>query len=103
MWVRSIAAVAVSVGVIGVSGCEDSPHSCGVGDYKPTGQRGFATPRQVLRPALAVNPSLPQDGWRLASQGARAVEFRSGDDSVDVVKRSDGLWVIGAITNCHNL
>jgi hypothetical protein len=51
MRVRTIAAVAVSVGVLGVSGCGNSVHSCGVGDYKPTGQRGFATPRQMLKSA----------------------------------------------------
>jgi hypothetical protein len=99
--VRTIAAVVVSVGVLGVSGCGNSVRSCGVGDYGPTGQRGFATPRQVLRSALAANPSLSQDGWKVASRGASAVEFRSGADSVDVVKRSDGQWVIGAVTACQ--
>ena len=54
MWLRSVAGVAVSVGVLGVSGCANSVHSCGVGDYKPTGQRCFATPRQVLGSALAA-------------------------------------------------
>ena len=39
--------------------------------------------------ALAANPSLTRDGWRAASRGANAVEFRSGDDSLDVVKRSE--------------
>jgi hypothetical protein len=76
-------------------------HSCGIGDYAPTGQHGFATPQQVLKSALAANPSLSQDGWRTASRGTRAVEFRSGDDSIDAVKRADGLWVIGAVTNCQ--
>ena len=101
MWLRSVAGVAVSAGVLGVSGCANSVHSCGAGDYKPTGQRCFATPRQVLGSALAANPSLSRDGWRAASRGASAVEFRSGDDSVDVVKRSDGRWVIGAVTVCQ--
>jgi hypothetical protein len=101
MWLRSIAAVAASVGVLGVSGCGYSVRSCGVGDYKPTGQRGYATPQRVLRSALAANPSLSPDGWRAASRGASAVEFRSGEDSVDVVKRSDGRWVIGAVTVCQ--
>ena len=99
---RVVAAVAVSLGAVGASGCSDhSVHSCGVGDYKPTGQRGFATPRRVLSSALVANPSLSREGWRAASHGASAVQFRSGDDTVDVVKRSDGKWVIGAVTVCH--
>ncbi len=76
MWLRSVAGVAVSAGVLGVSGCANSVHSCGAGDYKPTGQRGFATPRQMLRSALAANPSLSQDGWRAAS---RALALLSSD------------------------
>jgi hypothetical protein len=101
MRVLTIAAVAVCVGVLGVSGCGNSVHSCGVGDYGPTGQRGFAMPRQVLRSVLAAYPSLSQDGWKVASRSASAVEFRSGDDSVDVVKRSDGNWVKGGVTVCQ--
>ena len=101
MRVRTIAAVVACLVVLGVSGCGNSVHSCGVGDYGPTGQRGFAMPRQVLRSVLAVYPSLSPDGWRVASRGTDAVEFRSGDDSVDIVKRSDGLWVIGGVTVCQ--
>jgi hypothetical protein len=103
MNVRAFAAVAVAVGagVLGIAGCGNSVHSCGIADYVPTGQHGFATPRQVLSSALVANPSLSQDGWQKASQGTRAVEFRSGDDSVDAVKRADGLWVIGGVTNCQ--
>jgi hypothetical protein len=101
MNVRPLAIVASSVASLGICGCGNSVHSCGVGDYASTGQHGFAMPKQVLRSVLAVNPSLAQDGWRRASRGASAVEFLSGDDSVEVVKRSDGRWVIGAVTNCR--
>jgi hypothetical protein len=99
---RVVTAVAVGLGALGASSCSDnSVRSCAVADYRPTGQRGFATPRRVLSSAQIANPSLSRDGWRAASHGASAVEFRSGDDSVDVVKRSDGKWVIGAVTVCR--
>jgi hypothetical protein len=101
MRVRVIAAVAACMGVLGVSGCGNSVHSCGIGDYGPAGQRGFAGPRQVLRSVLPAYPSLPQDGWKVTSRGAGAVEFRSGDNRVDVVKRSDGKWVVGGVTVCR--
>ena len=101
MQVRIIAAALACVGVLGVSGCGGSVHSCGVADYMPTGQRGFGTPRQALRSVLTVYPSVSQDGWRMASRGASAVEFRSGDDSVDVVERPDGRWVVGGVTVCQ--
>jgi hypothetical protein len=101
MGMRTMAAAAACLGVLGVSGCGNSVHSCGVGDYGPVGQHGFAKPRQVLRSVLAVDPWLSQDGWVAASRAARAIEFRSGNDSVDVVKRSDGEWVVGAVTAGH--
>jgi hypothetical protein len=101
MRVRTVAAAVACIGVLCASACGGSVRSCGVGDYEPTGQRGFATPRQALRSVLAVNPSLSQDGWRAASRVASAVEFRSGDDSVDVVERSDGRWVTGGVTICQ--
>ena len=90
MRVRAIAAAVVCLSVPGVSGCVDSGHSCGYGDYAVEGQRGFATPREVLRSVLAANPSLSQDGWLAASRAARSVVFRSGDDEVGILKKSDG-------------
>jgi hypothetical protein len=100
MRVRAVTVAVACIGVLGASGCGNSVHSCGVGDYKPTGQRGFASPRDVLRSVLAAYPSLFQDGWT-ASRGTRATEFRSGEDSIDVVRRSDGQWVTGAVTVCQ--
>jgi hypothetical protein len=100
MRLRTIAAVAVCLGMLGASGCGNSARSCGVADYGPTQQHGFATPRQALRSVFAVNPSLSRRGWTAASAATRAVEFRLGDDSVDVVQRTDGQWVIGAVTVC---
>ena len=71
------------------------------GDYGPAAQHGFAKPRQVLRSVLAADPWLSQDGWVAASRAVHAVDFRSGNDSVDIVKRSDGEWVVGAVTACQ--
>lgn len=96
-----IAAAVACVGVLGVSGFGGSVRSCGVGDYMPTGQHGFGTPRQALMSVLTVYQSLSQDGWRMASRGASAVQFRSGNDSVDVVERPDGRWVIGGVAVCQ--
>ena len=102
MRVRTMAAAVASIGVLGVSGCGGSAQSCGVGDYGPAGQRGFATPRQTLRSVLAIHQKgLSLHGWVAANRAAHAVEFRSGNDSVDIVKRSDGEWVVGAVTACQ--
>jgi hypothetical protein len=101
MRVRTMAIVAACLGVLGVSGCGNSVQSCGAEVYGPVGQHGFAKPRQVLRFVLAADPWLSQDGWAAASRAARALEFRSGSDSVDIVKRSDGKWVVGAVTACQ--
>ncbi len=102
MGVCAMAAAVACLGAIGVSGCGSSVPSCGVGDYGPAGQRGFAMPRQALRSELAIRQQWPSSGgWVAASWAARAVEFRSGNDSVDIVKRSDGEWVVGAVTVCQ--
>ena len=101
MRVRTMAAAAACLGVLGVSGCGHSVHSCGVGDHGPAAQHGFAKPRQVLRSVLAADPWLSQDGWVAASRAVHAVDFRSGNDSVDIVKRSDGEWVVVAVTACQ--
>lgn len=83
-------------------GCGSSVQSCGVGDYGSAGQHGFATPRQALRSVLATHQQwLSLDGWAAASRAVRAVEFRSGHDSVDIMKRPDGKWVVGAVTTCQ--
>ena len=99
MRVRAIAAAVVCLGVLGVSGC--TKHSCGFGDYAVEGQRGLATPREVLRSVLAVNPSLSRDGWLVEGRTARSVVFRSGDDRVDVVKKSDGTWAVASTQACQ--
>jgi hypothetical protein len=44
---------------------------------------------------------LSVDGWKAASRTARAMEFQSAKDSVDIVKRSDGQWIVGAVTACQ--
>jgi hypothetical protein len=100
MRVRTMATAVAGLGVLGVTGCGNSVQSCGW-DYGSAGQQGLANPRQVLRSVLAADPWLSQDGWVAASQAARAVEYRSGNDSVDIVKRSDGEWVVGAVTACQ--
>jgi hypothetical protein len=97
--VRLIAAAVVCFGVLEVSACTE--HSCGIGDYAVDGEPGLATPREVLISVLAVNPSLSRDGWVAASRRARSVVFRSGDDRVDVVKKSDGTWAVAATQACN--
>lgn len=102
MRLRTAAAVVACLGVLGVGGCGGSVQSCGVGDYGPGGQRGLASPRQALRSVLATHQQwLSLHGWVAATRAAHVVEFRSGNDSVDVVKRSDGEWVVGAVTACQ--
>jgi len=97
----TIAVATACLGVLGVNGCGNPAHSCGTGDYAIERQHGFATPRQALRSVLRMNPSISQDRWRAASRAARAVEFRSGADSVDIVQKSDGKWAVGGVTNCQ--
>jgi hypothetical protein len=72
-----------------------------MGDYAVEGQHGLATPREVLRSVLAVNPSLSRDGWLVEGPTARSVVFRSGDDRVDVVKKSDETWAVAATQACQ--
>lgn len=112
MRVRAVAVAVACIGVLGASGCGNPVHSCGVGDYMPTGQRGFATPREALRSVVAAYPSLSQIGWTPANRGTRAVEFRSGDDSVRCRegigrrvgdRRSDGLPVTGGSQSAARL
>jgi hypothetical protein len=95
----AIAAAVMCFAVHGVSGC--TGQSCGIGDYAVEGQHGLATPREVLRSVLAVNPSLSRDGWLAASRTARSVVFQSGGDRVDVVKKSDGTWAVAATQACQ--
>jgi hypothetical protein len=99
MRVHHIVAV-TCLGMLGASGCAHSTQSCAVADYGAGQFHGLVTPRQALTSAIAAYPSLSRDGWVTASRGASAVEFRSSDDVVDVVKRSDGQWQIGAVTIC---
>jgi Tfp pilus assembly protein PilV len=99
MRVRAIAAAVLCVGVLGVSSC--TGQSCGMGDYAVEGQHGLATPREVLRSVLAVNPSLSRGGWLVEGPSARSVVFRSGDDRVDVVKKSDETWAVAATQACQ--
>jgi hypothetical protein len=102
MRMRTMAAAVACLSAIGVCGCASSASSCGVGDNGLAGQRGFATPRQALRSELARHQQwLSLGGWVAASRAAHAVEFRSGNDSVDIVRRSDGEWVVGAVTACQ--
>ncbi len=96
-----IAAAITGACVLGASGCGSPARSCGVADYGAAGQHGFATPRYALRSVLVADPWLPHQGWIAAHREARAVEFRSGNGSVDVVKRTDGHWLIGAVTACQ--
>jgi Tfp pilus assembly protein PilV len=99
MRVRTIAATVLCLGVLAVSSC--TAQSCGIGDYAVEGQHGLATPREVLRSVLAVNPSLSRDGWLVEGRTARSVVFRSGDDRVDVAKKSDGTWAVAATQACQ--
>lgn len=92
-------AVVVCVGVAGIGAC-GSGHSCRVADYGG-GAEGFTTPYQALRSVLAVHPKwLSAQGWGVAGRTAHAVTFRSGNDSADVVKVSDG-WIVGEVTACQ--
>jgi hypothetical protein len=102
MRARTTAAVIACLGVLGVSGCSSSGQSCGVEDNGAVGVYGFATPRQALRSVLATHPQwLPVRGWAVAERTAHGVTFRSGNDSVDVVKTSTGDWTVGGVTACQ--
>jgi hypothetical protein len=96
------AAVIACPGLLGVNGCSSSGQSCSVVDNGAVGAPGFATPRQALRSVLATHPQwLSVRGWVMAERTAHGVTFRSGNDSVDVVKTSTGDWIIGGITACQ--
>ena len=100
MRVRSTVAVVACLAAVGVSGCSQHTHTCAVSDYAE-GTGGYQTPQQALQSVLArPQPGLSRTGWKIGGRGASAVEFVSGDDSVDVVKNKAGRWVVGAVTVC---
>lgn len=94
------AAMIACAGIVGVTAC-GSGQSCSVADYGG-GADGFATPYQALRSVLATHPKwLSAHGWVVAGSTAHAVTYRSGTDSVDVVKISGGSWIVGGVTACQ--
>ena len=96
----STAAVLAWLAMAGTCGCSSSGQSCSVADY--VGSRGFATPEQALRSVLAAHPKwLSRRGYVAGERTAHGVTFRSGDDSVNVVKSSRGGWVVGGVTACQ--
>jgi hypothetical protein len=96
------AALIACLAIAGISGCSGSGQSCSVEDYGGAGAGGFATPQQALRSVLATHPTwLSVHGYVAAERTDHGVTFRSGDDSVDVVKSSGGRWVIGGVTACQ--
>ena len=100
MQAAATAAVIACLGIGGVSAC-GSGQSCGVVDYGG-GAGDFATPYQALRSVLATHPRwLSAHGWGVAERTAHGVTFRSGNDSVDVVKASVGGWIVGGVTACQ--
>ena len=96
------AAVMACLAIAGVSSCSSPGQSCSVADYGGAGAPGFATPEQALRSVLATHPKwLSVRGYVAAERTAHGVTFRSGDDSVNVVKSSGGGWVVGGVTACQ--
>jgi hypothetical protein len=88
------------LGISGVSAC-GSGQACSVVDYGG-GAGGFATPYQALRSVLAIHPKwLSAHSWVAAERTAHGVKFRSGNDSVDVVKGPGDGWVVGGVTACQ--
>lgn len=95
-----MAAVIVCAGTLGIGAC-GSGQSCSVSDYGG-GAGGFATPYQALRSVLAAHPKwLSSRGWAVAERTDHAVTFRSGNDSVDVVKVPGDVWIVGGVTACQ--
>ncbi len=97
-----VAATAIAcLAVAGVSGCSHG-QSCAVVDYDGEGAGGYQTPWQALNSVLALHEQwLSTSGWVLKDQGAQAVTFVSGNNSVDVVKTTAGKWVVGGVTACQ--
>ena len=95
------AAVMVCLAIAGISSCSSPGRSCSVADYGGAGARGFATPEEALRSALATHPKWLSARGYVAERTAHGVTFRSGDDSVDVVKSSGGGWAVGGVTACQ--
>jgi hypothetical protein len=101
MRVTGTAAAIACLGVLGVSACSHG-QSCSVADYGGAGAGGFTTPQQALRSVLATHPKwLSDHAWVEAEHTAHGVTFRSGNDSVDVVKATGGGWIIGGVTACQ--
>jgi hypothetical protein len=96
-----IAMVAIAcLAALGAGGCGGSG-TCSVADNGGNGG-GFATPQQALQSVLVTHPQwLSTHGWVPASRAASYVTYRSGNDSVDVVKARDGTWIVGAVTACQ--
>jgi len=93
-------AVAACLGAVCALGC--GGQTCSVADYGSAGHGHFATARRALGSVLATHPQwLSTHGWVVAGHSAHAVTFRSGNDSVDVVRASGGGWDIGGVTACR--
>ena len=100
--VGGAAAMAACLAAVWVSGCSGGGQTCSVADYGVAGQGHFATPRQALRSVLATRPQwLSTHGWVVAGHSAHGVSFRSGNDSVEVVRARGSRWDIGAVTACR--
>jgi len=100
MRVAAAAAVLAWLGILGVSAC-GSGQSCGVADHGGSAG-GFTTPYRALRSVLASHPQwLSETGWAVGGRTAHSVTFRSGNDSVDVVKVSGGGWIVAGVTACQ--
>ncbi len=98
---RVAAAVLACLAVAVVSGCGQRTMTCGVRDMSGAGP-GYQTPRQALDSVLAQHEQwLSTTGWVTKGDGAGAVTFTAGNDSVDVVKNKAGKWVVGGVTACE--
>lgn len=96
-----IAAVIACLAVAGLTGCAQHEESCAVADMAGAGS-GYQTPQRALEALLATHPQwMSQTGWKQAGRYRTAVTFKSGNDTVDVVKTKAGRWVVGATTACQ--
>jgi hypothetical protein len=66
------------------------------------GAHGAATPRKALAAYLRTPPpGLPAGGWQRESTVPGGVVFRSGAGKVDLVRVSDGSWLVDEYTVCR--
>lgn len=102
MVIRAVVSVVVSasVAVLGLTSCA-SAQTCAIQDLAAGGP-AFATPRLALASELAIRSQrLPLRGWVGTDRSAHGLTFRSGSDSVDILKNSGGQWSVAGVTTCR--